>query len=131
MKIKFLLAALALCFITTITYAQPMVGGDSDKHGCKGSAGYTWSQLKKECVRIFEVGIALHNVDPNAGTAAYIMFSPDKKKVEVFVDDNGTKERSVILKKKKNMYACKSYTLIENIGSYTLLRNAKAIYKSK
>lgn len=108
-----------------------MVGGDSDKHGCKGSAGYSWSQLRKECVRIFEGGTTLTAVDPNNSMAAYVFFSPDKKKAEVFVMDNGTKERSVILKKKKNKYVYKSYTLIENTGSYTLLKNAKAIYKSK
>ena len=37
----------------------PMVGGDSDAHGCKASAGYTWSVVKNECIRIFESGIRL------------------------------------------------------------------------
>lgn len=31
-----------------------LVGSDSDSHGCKGSAGYTWCQLKQKCLRIWE-----------------------------------------------------------------------------
>ena len=30
------------------------VGGQKDEHGCLVPAGYTWSALKQECVRIFE-----------------------------------------------------------------------------
>ena len=30
------------------------VGGDSDTHGCKASAGYTWCEPKKKCVRLWE-----------------------------------------------------------------------------
>ncbi len=131
MDFKLFFSATAIYFLTATSANAQMVGGDSDKHGCKGSAGYSWSQLRKECVRIFEGGTTLTAVDPNNSMAAYVFFSPDKKKAEVFVMDNGTKERSVILKKKKNKYVYKSYTLIENTGSYTLLKNAKAIYKSK
>ena len=42
---------------------NPIVGGDSDEHGCKGSAGYSWSIVKNECIRLFESGIRL---DPKA-----------------------------------------------------------------
>jgi len=31
-----------------------MVGEDKDEHGCIGSAGYVWSEDKKECVRPWE-----------------------------------------------------------------------------
>ncbi|MCT4617400.1 MAG: hypothetical protein N4A38_04280 [Candidatus Gracilibacteria bacterium] len=31
-----------------------LVGGDRDEHGCIGSAGYMWSEFKKECVRPWE-----------------------------------------------------------------------------
>jgi hypothetical protein len=29
----------------------PMVGGDTDAHGCKGSAGYLWNAELQQCVR--------------------------------------------------------------------------------
>lgn len=33
-----------------------LVGGDVDEHGCKGSAGYSWCESKKKCLRIWEEG---------------------------------------------------------------------------
>lgn len=69
--------------------APGMVGNDRDDHGCIGSAGYTWSALKNECVRLFEVGIRLDpkdaSLDPT--TSVFIVFkSPDNLgKAEVFV----------------------------------------------
>lgn len=41
----------------------PMVGNDADEHGCKASAGYRWSVLRNECIRIFEAGVRL---DPSS-----------------------------------------------------------------
>ena len=31
-----------------------MVGGDKDSHGCIGSAGYSWSDTSKKCIRAWE-----------------------------------------------------------------------------
>lgn len=31
-----------------------LVGGDSDEHGCKASAGYSWCEVRKKCLRIWE-----------------------------------------------------------------------------
>ncbi len=31
-----------------------IVGGETDEHGCKGSAGYSWCELKQKCLRIRE-----------------------------------------------------------------------------
>jgi len=33
---------------------RPLVGGDSDEHGCKGSAGYSWCEEKQKCLRTWE-----------------------------------------------------------------------------
>jgi hypothetical protein len=33
-----------------------IVGNDSDSHGCKGSAGYSWCETKQKCLRIWEEG---------------------------------------------------------------------------
>lgn len=32
----------------------PIVGDDKDEHGCIGSAGYSWCELKQKCLRIWE-----------------------------------------------------------------------------
>lgn len=34
--------------------APPIVGGDIDEHGCKGSAGYSWDVIYKQCIRPWE-----------------------------------------------------------------------------
>lgn len=31
-----------------------LVGNDLDIHGCKGSAGYSWCEIKQKCLRIWE-----------------------------------------------------------------------------
>lgn len=36
------------------TNSQPVVGGDKDAHGCIGSAGYTWCEVKQKCLRSWE-----------------------------------------------------------------------------
>ncbi|WP_052496037.1 DUF3828 domain-containing protein [Pedobacter lusitanus] len=70
-----------------------MVGGDSDAHGCKASAGYTWSELKKTCIRVFELPVKLTN--PDGTMMAGVVISDDKKQAEVFA-----KEGNFILNQK-------------------------------
>lgn len=41
-----------------------LVGNDSDEHGCKLSAGYSWCESKQKCYRLFEEGCAA--ADDNA-----------------------------------------------------------------
>ena len=74
-----------------------VVGGDSDEHGCKASAGYTWSLLKKECIRIFENSTKLSHAEDGKTytTVAYVIFDGDK--AELFLD---TQKESIILERK-------------------------------
>ncbi|WP_297515488.1 hypothetical protein [Flavobacterium sp.] len=65
-----------------------ITGSDKDENGCLASAGYTWSKLNKECVRMF-TGLQLNPVD-QANTedetlASYVLFSEDRKQAEVFL----------------------------------------------
>lgn len=90
---------LSTMFLGSLAFAQKGVikGGDKDAHGCIGSAGYTYSQIKKDCVRTFEQKIKLTEVAPKESytSIAAVIFSKDMKKAEVFVKDAG--ERSIIL----------------------------------
>jgi len=72
-------------------------GADSDAHGCKASAGYTWSILKKECIRIFENSTKLSHAEDGKTytTVAYVIFDGDK--AELFLD---TQKESIILERK-------------------------------
>ena len=67
--------------------ANEMVGNDKDEHGCIASAGYTWSEVQQNCIRLFESGIRLEATDGKS--SAYIVFSPDSLKAELFFS-NGT-----------------------------------------
>ena len=86
---------------TTTEETKPdvMVGGDSDAHGCKASAGYTWSEIKKECVRIFEVGTKLEHAKDGKtySTVSYVIFEKDGNKAELFLD---TQKETIMLERK-------------------------------
>ena len=71
-----------------------IVGADNDKNGCKASAGYQWSELKKECIRSFELPLQLYNEDKTFG--AGVLFAKDSSRAEVFC-----KEGRFILKTKE------------------------------
>jgi hypothetical protein len=78
MKKTILLGAM---FLGSFIFAQ-IKGGDRDAHGCIGSAGYTYSQIKKDCVRVFEQKIKLTEVAPKGSSTsmAAVIFSKDLKK---------------------------------------------------
>lgn len=92
---------------------RPIVGNDRDKHGCIGSAGYTWSVLKKDCVRSFELihtdknAIELISIDNTQKMT--VLFSSDKTKAEIFysggnmVVNKSTKGKIYMLKNEKNI----------------------------
>lgn len=56
-------------FHKTENVQQQMVGNDKDEHGCIGSAGYTWCEVKNKCLRTWEEKC---EVDPTAGWKTYI-----------------------------------------------------------
>jgi hypothetical protein len=83
----------------TVNESKPekvMIGGDSDSHGCKASAGYSWSVLKNKCIRIFEGTKLSHAEDGKTyTTAAFVIFEGNK--AELFLD---TQKESIILERK-------------------------------
>ena len=83
----------------TATEEAPMVGDDRDEHGCIGSAGYTWSALRGECIQTFEVGTRLNPVDvkeEEAVISAFIVSKDgDNSQVELFITGE---EQNPILK---------------------------------
>ena len=82
-----------------VTQDTPMVGDDRDEHGCIGSAGFTWSVLRGECIQVFEVGTRLNPVDikeEEAVISAFIVSKEgDNSQVELFITNE---EQSLILK---------------------------------
>ena len=72
-------------------------GSDRDEHGCIASAGYVWSEVRQDCIRPFETGVKLVSVTPadsGAVYAAYMVFSTDSSRVELFLP--GQEETDVL-----------------------------------
>lgn len=105
---------------------KEIVGGDSDVHGCKASAGYTWSVLKKECVRLFEIGTKLSHVEDGKtySTVAYVIFEGNK--AELFLD---SQKEPILLERKSegDSWTKDDYQLIPWKG-YVLKKAGKIIY---
>lgn len=96
-KLKFLIFTLGLALIASCTASQKKnekdkkVGADRDSHGCIASAGYTWSEVRKDCIRLFETGTRLEETGDKK-QSAYLVFSPDSSQVEVFFSNGDTPE---------------------------------------
>jgi hypothetical protein len=148
MKKRLLLPILPLVFLltncqqkseekTTSTSNTPMVGNDLDKHGCKGSAGYTWSMVKNDCIQVFNVGVRLDPQDSTLGQtiSAFAVFANDEKEnefdVEVFLP--ALPDSSIILKPVKDngagTWKNDIYTLSQWKGMYTLEEGKTTIYQ--
>lgn len=109
------------------TSRQTKPGSDRDKHGCIPSAGYTWSEVRKECVRVFEVGTRLNNAaDTVASTAAFAVFSADSSKVELFLPDSGTHP---LLRLSGTSWRNRTYELKKVAGKLSLYKKGKRIYQ--
>lgn len=63
-----------------------MLGVSEDAHGCNAAAGYTWSEVRQKCGRLFEDGVQFSATAGQDSTlAAYVVFATDSLKAEVFV----------------------------------------------
>lgn len=109
-------------------------GADRDEKGCIPSAGYRWSVLKDTCIRIFETGIKMLPKDPalDQTTAAYIVFSTDRVRVELFLP---TQQKAVIIRLKEGIpeptiWASGPLTLALKNGVYSLDDEGKLLYQS-
>lgn len=122
------LCAVFLLTITSVLFAQqPKAGANKDVHGCIASAGYTYSQLKKECIRTFEQKIQLKEIASKGNYTAAVLFNKDQSKAEIFLKEEKT---SVILSSStKGIWKNATYILTQDKG-FVLSRNKKPIYKS-
>lgn len=148
MNLKFNLIVFLLMLTSSLAYSQePMYefdttevyGAEGDEHGCTVAAGYTYSQLKKECIRIFEQKILVKSVDLSESyrTRTCIIFSADRAKAEIYlrglylgVDDGSV--HSIILKRKRKNGVCtwenKDIVVGKGIG-YFIKKGKVLLYK--
>lgn len=114
---------------TSVLFAQqkqPKVGADKDTYGCIASAGFTYSQLKKECIRTFEQKIQLKEIATKGNYTAAVLFNKNQSKAEIFLKEEKT---SVILNRSsKGIWKNSTYTLSQDKG-FVLSKNKKAVYR--
>ena len=77
-------AGLVLLAACKSSSAPQLIGGVKDGHGCLKAAGYTWSELRRDCIRIFEEGVRAEDPSARPELASYAVFSADSGKVEMF-----------------------------------------------
>lgn len=64
--------------------APQLIGGMLDAHGCLTAAGYTWSEMRKDCIRIFEEGVEVEDDALRPYESSYAVFAPDSSQAEIF-----------------------------------------------
>jgi hypothetical protein len=63
-----------------------LVGGDRDIHGCIGSAGYSWCEIKNKCLRVWEEKCEINSI---ATTTLFNVIGTIKKDIGVDYNPNG------------------------------------------
>lgn len=141
--VKILLGCCIMAMIgTSCTHKsnETLIGGEKDSHGCLVAAGYSWSAIKNDCIRVFDDGVQLTNSqDKDATSAAYLVFSADSSKIELFLPTGGENEKNPILRregkdavswssKSKSMDA---YRVLEEGDSWVLYKGQTEIYRSE
>lgn len=107
-----------------------VLGTDKDANGCVTSAGYRWSLLKKECIRVFEEGYRLNSIDELKGESitksAFVVFEESGDKAELFLPDGSD---SIILTREKEgaPYKGNDWSL-ELQNKYSLKKDGQLLY---
>jgi hypothetical protein len=126
-KLLFFLSVLTFCLLAcseqkpkettqespkTEAQATPIVGNDSDEHGCKPSAGYTWSFVKNAQAA---------NLDKSVSAFVIFKSDTDDAQAELYLP---TEKKSILLAKqgKENagIWKNETYTLTQWKGMYSL-----------
>lgn len=117
--------------LTVEKVSSPMVGNDADEHGCKASAGYQWSVLRNECIRIFEAGVRLDPVakDLEQSLSAFVVKTDSSdQEIELFVPYD---EQTIIVKKESDdKWKNDKYVLTKAKDTYSIEdATKKLLYK--
>jgi hypothetical protein len=105
---------------------------EKDQNGCVKEAGYQWSIIKDDCIRISDEGYRLNPIDDLANLepskSAYVLLNKDELKAEVFLQDL-PKSIYFTRKSQKEDFLLNNYKLSLKAG-YTLSVNDSIIYRA-
>lgn len=113
----------------------PIVGATLDAHGCRPSAGYTFSTLRKDCIRLFETGIRLTPVAKGLAKSlsAFVVFKTENGEgnAELFLPNNKASISMKIVKgDNAGIWNAPGLRLTQWKGMYILENNkGKSLYQ--
>ncbi|HLV46382.1 MAG TPA: hypothetical protein VKY32_05005 [Flavobacterium sp.] len=113
---------------------QEQIGGAKDEHGCISSAGFTWSNLREDCVQLFEVAYRLNpvtdltndNATDVAVISAFVLFNEDQSAVEIFLPE--IESGMIIEKTREGKYQKDIYQFDDE--DFALYINNKKVYQA-
>ncbi len=83
-----LLLGLTLGACESPSQTAPALGCALDAQGCRPSAGYRWSALRGECIRLFELGLRLLPLSQDGSQqAAFVVFNADQSQAELYLPE--------------------------------------------
>lgn len=113
-------------------FEEPDNEVDKDQNGCLNTAGYSWSVIKNECIKVHLVGLRLdpaqNQNNEDAQNASYMIFSEDAQKVEIFLPQV---QKPLILTKQNgsSQWQQDDFSLVFKDDVYNLLKNDLIIFK--
>lgn len=108
-----------------------MVGASKDKNGCLTSAGFSWSQLKNNCIRPFELNISMNilNTSQSYQTAAFVYIDSLQNKAEIFIPEE---ESSIVLNHRNDsLFTNGKFNLAKENFCWTLSLNDIKLYQER
>ncbi len=106
---------------------------DVDEHGCRTNAGMTWSEVRKECIALFQGGVRMVPIDSfmDKTMAAFIVQKGDfdDSQVELFIPKQ--KGTSILDKQADGNWKNQDYTVTKSGKDYTILdgKDNHVLYK--
>lgn len=113
--------------VVVATDHKVVFGTEKDAKGCVTSAGYRWSAIRKECIRVFEEGYRLNTITELKGESisksAFVIFEDNGNMAELYLPDGSP---SILLKREKegSPYKSEIWTL-ELQDSYSLIKDGQ------
>lgn len=112
------------------------LGEKSKTRDCDAAAGYVWSEVKGDCIRIFETGIRMKSKTDNSDTSfAFLVFSSDSLQAELFLPGEDIQEVLVRRLLPEGGYVWSqedddTYTVTKKGGSWAIYRRGIVLYTS-
>lgn len=125
-----LLIFVALGLAVLIFFTKSSFFSKEDNHGCNNSAGYTWSNAKNKCIKVYEEALQFNRTGSNNPNdlKAFVIFSDDNKSADMFlpgriyaflqVNNDGTKWQD----------NSSTYILFNKTDKLSLTENNQEIY---